>query len=621
MRTTTKRRATQLALVTVAAPVAGWALEQAARRADAGDKSSPTSRRLRQGADFVQRFGRGPLADGLRQRPVTTVTWREQPPPPTSTMGSDGRGPKGQGRVFAAATPPGTRPRNPAYLEAILGADRPFMGWPDGQPASVGNANPRRLAAGYPIQHGPTCFELEMPMTLPGPEATHRWQGRTLVDHHGQPLGNIEIIYLDKVTNQPEWALLEAAATGPTRTFVPLVSAGEEGDTIRVPFAKALVEGAPAMPADQELSEDQEGELYRHYGVPYSRADSPSGLPAGEPESTEPALAAGEAQPAEAPVSTSTPDVAAGGKPQVPAAEPTTAAEEPLPAGGGALSEAAIPASAVGPAPGRVDEPVAEAAATNDRLVATRQLRLTDPRVGAGAAAAVVLAVGIWRRETIGRQLGTAVSRLGAIPATVSRQRRRRRRAKALNQAMTGAAQQTTALARATARLVAGTALLPVTVTVRTGRRARAGIQATQQAISQAGRRVRPGRGRRRRGGTVGMAVGGAAGYVLGAKAGRQRYQQIAESARRLQQRPEVRRISEQAVAKLDQLSGQAADRLQAARQSTRTEARQQRWAADHRRAGNANGDTVLANCGAACGSGPDADRADRPARRGRSGC
>jgi hypothetical protein len=36
MRTTTKRRARQLALVTVAAPVGGWALERAARRAEAG---------------------------------------------------------------------------------------------------------------------------------------------------------------------------------------------------------------------------------------------------------------------------------------------------------------------------------------------------------------------------------------------------------------------------------------------------------------------------------------------------------------------------------------------------------------------------------------------------------
>jgi hypothetical protein len=415
-------------------------------------------------------------------------------------------------------------------------------------------------------------------MTLPGPDVTHRWQGRTLVDHHGEPLGNIEIIYLDKVTNQPEWALLEAGATGPAPTFVPLISADEEGDTVRVPFAKTLVEGAPPMPADRELSEDHEEELYRHYGVPYSRADSPSGLPAGEPEPAEPALAAGGPQPAEDPVSTSTPDVAAG-KPQVAATEPSTAAEATLPAGGGALPQAAapepgpIPPSAVAPARGRVDEPVSEAPATNDRLVATRQLRVTDPRVGAGAAAAVALAVGIWRRERIGRQVSTTVGRLGTIPATITRQRRRRRRAKALNQAVTGATQQTTALARAMARLVAGTALLPVTVTVQGGRQARAAGQATRKAIRQGGRRVRPGRRRRRRGRTLGMAVGGAAGYALGAKAGRERYEEIAASARRLRQRPEVKRLSEQAVARLDELSGQAADKLQAARQSTRTEA------------------------------------------------
>jgi hypothetical protein len=41
-------------------------------------------------------------------------------------------------------------------------------------------------------------------MTLPGPEVIHPWQGRTRVDHNGQPLGSIEVIYLDKVTNQPE---------------------------------------------------------------------------------------------------------------------------------------------------------------------------------------------------------------------------------------------------------------------------------------------------------------------------------------------------------------------------------------------------------------------------------
>ena len=48
---------------------------------------------------------------------------------------------------------------------------------------------------------------------------------------------------------------------------------------------------------------------------------------------------------------------------------------------------------------------------------------------------------------------------------------------------------------------------------------------------------------------------------------------------------------------------------------------RQQRWTTDHRGAGHANRDTTLTDCGAAGGSGPDASRAARPARRGRFGC
>jgi hypothetical protein len=168
--------------------------------------------------------------------------------------------------------------------------------------------------------------------------------------------------------------------------------------------------------------------------------------------------------------------------------------------------------------------------------------------------------------------VGTAVGRLAAIPKTVSRQRRRRRRAEAINQAVTGATQQTTALARAVARLLTGAALLPVTGAVQGSRRARASVQATRETIRRGGRRLRPSPRRRRRGGTFGMAVGGAAGFVLGAKAGRQRYQEISETARRLMERPEVKRATERAVAMLDQVSSQAADWLQEARQSAGAE-------------------------------------------------
>jgi hypothetical protein len=77
----------QLALVTVAAPVAAWALEQAAQRAEARDRTSQVSRRLRQGADFVQRFGRGPLAGRLGRRPATGPASTAPPAPPTGQHG------------------------------------------------------------------------------------------------------------------------------------------------------------------------------------------------------------------------------------------------------------------------------------------------------------------------------------------------------------------------------------------------------------------------------------------------------------------------------------------------------------------------------------------------------
>lgn len=80
MRAGIRRRVGRLALITIAAPVAAWALEQGARRAEARDATSRASRWLRQGVEVAQRFGRGPLADHLQRRTAATVTpMRQQP--------------------------------------------------------------------------------------------------------------------------------------------------------------------------------------------------------------------------------------------------------------------------------------------------------------------------------------------------------------------------------------------------------------------------------------------------------------------------------------------------------------------------------------------------------------
>jgi uncharacterized protein (TIGR02271 family) len=116
----------------------------------------------------------------------------------------------------------------------------------------------------------------------PSLETAQSWQGRTMVDPAGDKLGTIDAIYLDDETGQPEWATVTSGLFTATTVFVPLAGAEATGDAIQVPYDKDQVKNAPTMQAGGSLSQDDEAELYRHYGLDYSEHRSDSGLPAGE---------------------------------------------------------------------------------------------------------------------------------------------------------------------------------------------------------------------------------------------------------------------------------------------------------------------------------------------------
>jgi uncharacterized protein (TIGR02271 family) len=119
-------------------------------------------------------------------------------------------------------------------------------------------------------------------MTAPSIDTVQSWQGRTMVDPAGDKLGTIDAIYLDDETGQPEWATVTSSLFGTKAAFVPLAQAQDTGDSVQVPYDKQQVKNAPSMEADGQLSQDEEAELYRHYGLDYSEHRSDSGLPAGE---------------------------------------------------------------------------------------------------------------------------------------------------------------------------------------------------------------------------------------------------------------------------------------------------------------------------------------------------
>jgi uncharacterized protein (TIGR02271 family) len=115
----------------------------------------------------------------------------------------------------------------------------------------------------------------------PSIDTIQSWQGRTMVDPAGDKLGTIDAIYLDDETGQPEWATVTRGLFSAKAAFVPLAQAQDLGDSVQVPYDKQQVTDAPTMQADGSLSQDEEAELYRHYGLDYSEHRSDSGLPAG----------------------------------------------------------------------------------------------------------------------------------------------------------------------------------------------------------------------------------------------------------------------------------------------------------------------------------------------------
>src|SRR3954463_10523834 len=100
------------------------------------------------------------------------------------------------------------------------------------------------------------------------------WSGRTLKDRSGDKIGEIDAIYVDDQTDKPEWALVTTGLFGGKPTFVPLAGASPEGEDVLARVDKQQVKDAPKVDPDQELSEQQEAELFRHYGIDYTEQGS-----------------------------------------------------------------------------------------------------------------------------------------------------------------------------------------------------------------------------------------------------------------------------------------------------------------------------------------------------------
>jgi uncharacterized protein (TIGR02271 family) len=106
--------------------------------------------------------------------------------------------------------------------------------------------------------------------------------GQSVYGTDGEKLGKVGQVYLDDETGKPEWATVQTGLFGTKESFVPLAQAELTDNGLSVPYPKDHVKDAPTVEVEQgHLSPDEEAQLYRHYGLDYSKAaQSDSGLPA-----------------------------------------------------------------------------------------------------------------------------------------------------------------------------------------------------------------------------------------------------------------------------------------------------------------------------------------------------
>jgi uncharacterized protein (TIGR02271 family) len=118
-------------------------------------------------------------------------------------------------------------------------------------------------------------------------------RGQTLMDRDGNKVGQIKEIYIDDATGKPDWALVHTGLFGMRSNFAPVAEATPASDGgLQVPYAKDQVKNAPKVEPDQHLSQEEEAELFRHYGIEYGQ-QSRTGLPEGQQAPERPPTAVG----------------------------------------------------------------------------------------------------------------------------------------------------------------------------------------------------------------------------------------------------------------------------------------------------------------------------------------
>ncbi len=105
--------------------------------------------------------------------------------------------------------------------------------------------------------------------------------GYDVLDHDGGKIGDVDGVWVDDATSQLEFVGVKTGFIMGKTHLIPTENAQMGEGTIQIPFSKAQVQGAPTFGTDDELSPEDEDQIYGYYGMDRSSSSSPTGLAEG----------------------------------------------------------------------------------------------------------------------------------------------------------------------------------------------------------------------------------------------------------------------------------------------------------------------------------------------------
>ncbi|AIT61908.1 DUF2382 domain-containing protein [Corynebacterium doosanense] len=89
----------------------------------------------------------------------------------------------------------------------------------------------------------------------------------TAYDVDGDKLGNVNEVYINDTSGQPDFVEINHGLFGMGSSLVPLRGHSLNGEELRLAFAKDRIKDAPNVDSDAHLSNEDQADLYRHYGL------------------------------------------------------------------------------------------------------------------------------------------------------------------------------------------------------------------------------------------------------------------------------------------------------------------------------------------------------------------